>query len=596
MVKDALGLGDLTQREKIEMEVLEGNISGQFFVDQCGKEVLPITRSRSCDAVLRPRVSRLKQQQKDTDDVVRHERAKHRLHANSREQFDDVRALLVQLSPARFGENFQFLQQMLHDGAEWAGTRTGTPRGMVLVEIARNDHVGTDRAQRLANELRVAGAVGGVRLFTQQLGDHLGEAFTKLATRFGQLHAALQVQAEVLERGLVLQRRLDEELQVHVQVLEHVHRWRDALRVAVSDQAGQYRHRPVTAYVLHEETLLAYVQYLLLFLVQHRVAGVRTLGQRQDDVQRHVLAVALHRQLEEPADGRFRPQIGALLGEFLQRQQHHRLDALAWVLQVLEQQIDLIGDIHQRCAGQLRQRADDFHHKQLRGILGQQVTAERSHKRGRTSVVMHVAQHRDEVQLHVDGRLQTFYHRGHLRAHSDRERLRLGGELHACENGRFYLDRVVAVERHPDRMVDVLLFGNHERDRTEHPKRQGPRNWIVRVDHHEEAFQKLVDVQNLLQVLFALLTYAQYPQPGKIRADAEELRQLEEGRVDQDGKRVLFEQLRKTNDRLALVADFARPDAFVQLDEHRVGVAIGFVEEVFVEIVHSHANHGARFI
>lgn len=102
--------------------------------------------------------------------------------------------------------------------------------------------------------------------------------------------------------------------------------------------------------------------------------------------------------------------MGTAFGERLHRSQYLIANAFPRVLQIGEQQIDLVGNVDQCGARQLRQRVQNDHNEVLRWIFGQQIDAERLDEGGGVRVVMHVSQYGDQLQLHGDGRLQGLNH------------------------------------------------------------------------------------------------------------------------------------------------------------------------------------------
>lgn len=95
--------------------------------------------------------------------------------------------------------------------------------------------------------------------------------------------------------------------------------------------------------------------------------------------------------------------------------------------------------------------------------------------------------------------------------------LGLGGKLSARLYGRFHFDGIVTVQRTTNRMMDLLFFRYDTGDGTERAQRQRPCNRIVRMHYGKNALYKLVNVDDFLEVFFALLTHSQHPQAQQIR-------------------------------------------------------------------------------
>jgi hypothetical protein len=107
-------------------------------------------------------------------------------------------------------------------------------------------------------------------------------------------------------------------------------------------------------------------------------------------------------------------------------------------------------------------------------------------------------------------------------------------------------------------MVHLLLLWDDAGDGSKRPKSQRSCDGIVRVNHHEDSFDELIDICDLFEMFFALLTNSQHPQSEKVRADSEEFREFQEIRVYDNRKRIFFEQLRESHNCFTLLSDVCR--------------------------------------
>lgn len=89
--------------------------------------------------------------------------------------------------------------------------------------------------------------------------------------------------------------------------------------------------------------------------------------------------------------------------------------------------------------------------------------------------------------------------------------LGLRGEPTTGVDGRLYLHNIVAVQGTANGMVHLLLLGNDHGHGAECANSQCPFHGIVRVRDPEDSFHELVHVDDLVQVLLALLANAQNP-------------------------------------------------------------------------------------
>ncbi len=74
------------------------------------------------------------------------------------------------------------------------------------------------------------------------------------------------------------------------------------------------------------------------------------------------------------------------------------------------------------------------------------------------------------------------------------------------------------------------------------------------MEHGEDPFDELIDVCDLVQMSPALLCHPEDAQADKVGALAEDVGQLQQRRVYQDGKWVLREEAREAHDGFALFA------------------------------------------
>jgi hypothetical protein len=112
------------------------------------------------------------------------------------------------------------------------------------------------------------------------------------------------------------------------------------------------------------------------------------------------------------------PQMCTFFGQRLQRFQHLIAHSLPRIVQILNQQMDLIGNVDEGGTRELRQGFQNDDDKTFRRIFGQQVKAQSFHKRRCVCVMVHMTKNGNKFKLHTDRCLQRFYHCGHFRAHT----------------------------------------------------------------------------------------------------------------------------------------------------------------------------------